>query len=115
MTNAQGDVQHFAYWSNKYSLEGAYECGFAQGLRLASWTFPQGVEVDLNYGNRIDYQKGGAVGSDGFEQLVSVTNTSGREDDPDLPSGRGPLRRTQCGNKGCFWPTSSVPRPVVKS
>ena len=81
MTNAQGDVQHFAYWSNKYSLEGAYECGFAQGFRLASWTFPQGVEVDLNYGNRIDYQKGGAVGSDGFEQLVSVTNTSGREID----------------------------------
>ena len=80
VTNAHGDAQTFSYWSNKYSLEGDYECGFAQGFRLSKWTFPQGPEIDLTYGNKYDYQKFGS-GTDGFEQLVSVRNSVGREID----------------------------------
>lgn len=79
ITNPHGDQQSFAYWSNTYSLEGDYECGFAQGFRLASWTFPQGPSVTLTYGNKIDYQKPNP--NKGFDQLVKVQNSVGREID----------------------------------
>jgi RHS repeat-associated protein len=79
VTNAHGDTQTFTPWSNNYSTEGAYECGFAQGFRLTSWTFPQGVTIDLAYGDPIDFQKPSS--GQGFDQLLSVGNGLGREID----------------------------------
>jgi RHS repeat-associated protein len=77
LTNTHGDTENFAYWSNLYSLEGDYECGFAQGFRLNTWTFPQGPTVTLAYGNPINPQLLGG-GPHGFDQLLSVSNGLGR-------------------------------------
>lgn len=50
ITNANGDVQNFSYWENRY-FEGATSstCGRAHGFRLTNWTFPQGMAVNFVY------------------------------------------------------------------
>jgi len=46
VTNANGDVQNFGYWNANVSGD---FCFRAKGFRLNSWTFPQGVTVNLVY------------------------------------------------------------------
>ncbi|MBV9989745.1 MAG: hypothetical protein JOZ72_00505, partial [Alphaproteobacteria bacterium] len=84
VTNAGGDVQHFVPWSNKYITVGGKHCGYAQGFRLASWTFPKGgsdaekLQVTLTYGNAYDPED---TAGHGFERLLSVQNSIGRQID----------------------------------
>ena len=84
VTNAGGDVQHFVPWSNTYVTLGYYKCGFAQGFRLAKWSFPKGgtdagkLEINLAYGQKYDPE--GFVNT-GFDRLLSVSNSLGREID----------------------------------
>jgi RHS repeat-associated protein len=73
ITSANGDVQTFQPWSNNYATNDFENCGSAEGLRLTTWTFPQGAAITLNYGNAWD--PGVGTGSQGFDQLVSVTNS----------------------------------------
>ena len=73
ITSANGDVQTFQPWSNHYATNDFENCGFAEGLRLTTWTFPQGAAITLNYGNPWDP----GAGTAGFDQLVSVTNSFG--------------------------------------
>jgi len=47
--SAAGDVQNFQSWQYDVS-EGTQEsCARTRGFRMASWTFPQGVNINLTY------------------------------------------------------------------
>jgi len=78
ITNANGDVQNFGYWFNEYKLDIFDQgiCGRADGFRLGSWTFPQGMSVNLVYGN--PYPQAGLASID---RLVEVNNSIGRKID----------------------------------
>jgi RHS repeat-associated protein len=45
---ANGDVQHFGYWTNRVSNGSSY-CSDFHGFRLTTWTFPQGVTITATY------------------------------------------------------------------
>ncbi len=78
ITNAHGDVQNFAYYENHYSINDTqFQCGRLEGFRLANWVFPQGVTVNLTYGQPYD-MPGCGCNTPHIEQLVSVSNTLGR-------------------------------------
>ncbi len=78
VTNAQGDVQHFAYWVNSYYTSEEEACGKLKGFRLTTWTFPQGVSVNLVYGQ--PYDPHDDFGTDShIEQLIEVNNSLGRK------------------------------------
>jgi RHS repeat-associated protein len=68
VTNAHGDVQSFPYWTNQWSLSGS--CATLHGFRLSSWSFPQGITVNLSYAPNSDSQ--------GLDQLSQVSNSLGR-------------------------------------
>ncbi len=71
VTNANGDVQNFGYWRN-HVVAGDGSCANVRGHRLSSWTFPQGVSVNLVYG---------PVSSGGYtiDGLIEVNNSLGRK------------------------------------
>ena len=78
ITNATGDVQNFGYWLNQYKL-GVFDqgtCGIADGFRLNSWSFPQGMSVNVVYGN--PYSQ---AGSATIDRIVEVNNSVGRKID----------------------------------
>ncbi len=77
VTSAQGDVQHFAYWMNPYYTSEEEACGKLKGFRLTTWTFPQGVTVNLVYGQ--GYDPHSIDDSGGIEQLIEVNNSLGRK------------------------------------
>ncbi len=83
VTNAHGDQQNFVSWSNTYGTGYAMECGFAEGLRLSTWTFPQGVTINVAYGNPWDPGLSQEPNSgDGFAQITQVYNTFGTSSTP---------------------------------
>ena len=78
VTNANGDVQSFPYWSAPYT--GSNYCAKFKGFRLSTWTFPQGVTINLVYAQ-------GANEGD-VPELMEVNNTLGRKISF-ISSGRG--------------------------
>jgi len=76
VTNANGDVQNFDYFLNNYFINDVQDCGRTEGFRLTSWTFPQGMTVNVVYGNPIDPTD---PGGDFRERLVEVNNSLGRK------------------------------------
>ena len=76
ITNAQGDAQNFGYWTTNYdNLSGSsgVACTVMRGFRLNSWTFPQGMTVNLAY------TAAGEINSGPVNDLLSVSNTLGRQ------------------------------------
>lgn len=61
VTGAQGDVRTFVYWWNEI------DCAKQQGFRLSTWSFPQGVTVNVVY----------QAGASGLETIAEVNNTLG--------------------------------------
>ena len=47
LTNSGGDVQNFAFW--EAVADESPNCWSLRGFRLASWTFPRGVTINLTY------------------------------------------------------------------
>jgi RHS repeat-associated protein len=68
--NANGDVQHFVHWQNDYALGPQGTCGKMRGFRMTSWTFPQGVNVNLVYTS---------PGAGQLDRLTEVNNNLGRK------------------------------------
>ncbi|MDO8297684.1 MAG: RHS repeat-associated core domain-containing protein [Caulobacter sp.] len=62
VTGAQGDVRTFAYWWNEV------DCAKQQGFRLSTWSFPQGVSVNVVY----------QAGSNGLDSIAEVNNSLGQ-------------------------------------
>ena len=69
VTNANGDIQSFPFWSAGYT--GFDYCAILKGFRLSSWTFPQGVTINLVYA------QGPNQGD--VPELTEVNNTLGRK------------------------------------
>ncbi|MGH8177971.1 MAG: hypothetical protein ACREV5_17090, partial [Steroidobacter sp.] len=69
VTNAHGDVQTFSPWTHDFDNGDTY-CAKLRGWRMASWSFPQGVTINLTYSTST------AVGS--VPELAEVSNTLGR-------------------------------------
>jgi RHS repeat-associated protein len=69
LTNAQGDVQQFDYWEEEYIAGTGSRCARERGFRLEKWTWPNGVEVDINYVVPENYS---------LPKIHSVTNNLGR-------------------------------------
>lgn len=67
VTNSNGDKQNFDYWSNAYRA--ASFCANLHGFRLTSWSFPQGMTVNLVY----------TPNASGVDQLTEVNNSLGRK------------------------------------
>jgi len=49
VTNASGDAQSFQPWKTTVSDANATSCAILRGHRLTTWTFPQGLTVNLVY------------------------------------------------------------------
>lgn len=71
VTNAQGDVQSFSYFTNPYHTDDSRICGNLKGFRLSSWTFPFGASVTPTYTPV-------TVDLDAFDYLTDVHNPFGR-------------------------------------
>lgn len=69
VTNAHGDVQSFPYWTNLWSSPTG-ECARVRGFRLTTWTFPQGVTINLVYAS---------PGTGQLDELTEVNNSLGRK------------------------------------
>lgn len=69
--NAGGDTQNFAYWNNSQIWGSAGSCVNLRGFRLASWSFPKGVTVNLTYENPPPFAGAG--------RLLEVSNSLGRK------------------------------------
>jgi RHS repeat-associated protein len=67
--NANGDVQSFPYWSALF--DGSGYCARMHGFRMNTWTFPQGVTVNLVYA------QAGGIGT--VPELTEVNNSLGRK------------------------------------
>ncbi|HWA91455.1 MAG TPA: RHS repeat-associated core domain-containing protein [Rhizomicrobium sp.] len=78
VTNAGGDVEHFASWTNPYDMRAIAEdgCGRLTGYRLTSWTFPYSMSVSLEYGDAYDPFD---YAEPHIERLMSVSNAIGRK------------------------------------
>lgn len=69
LKSATGDVQSFQPWLADISPSGTEEsCARVRGFRLANWTFPQGVTINLTYAM--------TAGSD-LPNLTEVSNNLG--------------------------------------
>ncbi len=88
VTGANGDVQHFASWTNPYDMVVGSDdgCGQLKGYRLTTWAFPYGLTVTLTYGAPYDPLQ---IDEPHIQRLVDVKNSIGREINfdyqPDLP------------------------------
>jgi RHS repeat-associated protein len=71
VTNAGGDVQNFGYWQYWYDDDTENGCHQHLGFRLTSWSFPQGVTVNLSYAPN--------NGAYSLDTIASVTNSLGRQ------------------------------------
>jgi len=69
VTNAHADVQSFPYWTNTWRGVDGISCAKLHGFRLSTWTFPQGISVNLTY----------TPTSEGLDQLAEVNNSIGRK------------------------------------
>jgi len=70
ITDATGSVQHFAYWQRDYFPTGnGNACSEAHGFRLATWAFPDGMEVVVAYE---------AAASGPTDRVAGVSNNLGR-------------------------------------
>ncbi|MBI3677515.1 MAG: RHS repeat protein, partial [Proteobacteria bacterium] len=101
VTNANGDVQNFAYWMNHFQTDDTHRCGRLHGFRLTNWTFPQGVTVSLSYGQPFD-----PSGTPEIEQLTGVSNSLGYSIAFNNDTGGGGLLSFSAG-------TGYLPRHVV--
>jgi RHS repeat-associated protein len=79
VTNAQGDQQNFAYWTQGFT-DGTEFCAMLRGFRMTNWTFPQGMTVNLVYSTTT------AAGE--VPELLEVNNSLGRKI-KFIASGRG--------------------------
>jgi RHS repeat-associated protein len=70
VTNTHGDQQNFAFWSTNFDDPTANHCAFLHGFRMASWTFPYGMSVNLVYQ---------APSAGLLDDLVQVNNSFGRQ------------------------------------
>jgi len=113
ITNAHGDVQNFAYYENHYSInETQFQCGRLEGFRLANWVFPQGVTVNLTYGQPYDTEDHCSCSQPHIEQLVSVSNTLGRT--ITFPNdGNGTITGISNGTHSVSIAESSYPDPTA--
>jgi RHS repeat-associated protein len=87
VTNAQGDQQNFAYWTQGFT-DGTTFCAKLRGFRMSNWTFPQGVTINLVYSTN---PNAGEV-----PELVEVNNTLGRKI-TFIKSGRGGFKNGLTG------------------
>jgi RHS repeat-associated protein len=62
VTGAQGDVRTFVYWGTEV------DCARQQGFRLSTWSFPQGVSVNVVY----------QAGPNGLDSMAEVNNSLGQ-------------------------------------
>lgn len=68
LTQTQGDVQNYAYWTQTFhDLQGSY-CAHLHGFRLSSWAFPAGMSINFLY----------AATASQIAQLSEVNNSLGR-------------------------------------
>jgi RHS repeat-associated protein len=70
VTNPNGDVQNFAPWNASVQDVSGTTCADQRGLRLSSWTFPQGMTVNLVYAQPVATLS---------PLLTEVNNTLGRK------------------------------------
>lgn len=104
LTGPQGDVQTYQYWGAQVRDAGATICAEQHGFRLATWAWPKGVSLTLNYATptlnsqtelprlsyinndtyslRLEFANGGVDGFDNGltnqnERIVSVSQPAG--------------------------------------
>lgn len=68
VTNANGDAQNFVAWEQQLVGADSSYCAMQRGFRMASWVWPKGVSVNLQY----------ATSSFELPKLASVSNNLGR-------------------------------------
>jgi RHS repeat-associated protein len=70
VTNPNGDVQNFAPWTASVQDISGTTCADQKGLRMSSWSFPQGMTVNLVYSQPVATLS---------PLLTEVNNTLGRK------------------------------------